>query len=71
MGPNYAYTRIMVYMGQVIRDDTEILGHVSVSVCQYVCLCVQSRTISKIPQCPIQIILRVFANTPGKVYRVL
>ena len=49
----------MVDMGQAIRDDVKVLGHASMSVCQYVCLCVQSWTISKIPRCPIQIILRI------------
>ena len=37
-------TRSMWGMG-----DIKILGHCSVSVCQYVCLCVQSGTISKFP----------------------
>ena len=46
-------------MGHAQRDDIKILGHFSVSVCQYVCLCVQSGTISKFPRCSIPGILRV------------
>ena len=36
----------VVYMVQAIRDYIKILGHCSVSVCQYVYMCVQSGTIS-------------------------
>ena len=34
-------TRSMWGMGHAVWDDIKILGHCSVSVCQYVCLCVQ------------------------------
>ena len=33
-------TRIIWGMGHAVWDDIKILGHCSVSVCQYVCLCV-------------------------------
>ena len=49
----------MVTSGHAQRDDIKILGHCSVSVCLYVCLCVQSGTISKFPRCPVVSILRV------------
>ena len=49
----------MVTTGHAQRDDIIILGHRSVSVCLYVCLCVQSGTISKFPRCPVVSILRV------------
>ena len=35
-------------MGQPLWDDIKILGHVSMSVCLYVCLCVCGTLISKI-----------------------
>ena len=53
------HTRSMWGMGHAVWDDIKILGHCSVSVCQYVCLCVHSGTISKFPRCPIPGILRV------------
>ena len=43
----FADTRILTNMGQSPWDDIKILGHCSVSVCQYVCLCVLNGTISK------------------------
>ena len=53
------HTRSMWGMGHAVWDDIKILGHCSVSVCQYVCLCVQSGTLSKFLRCPIPGILRV------------
>ena len=40
------YTRSMMSMGQPLWDDITILGHVSMSVCLYVCLCVCGTLIS-------------------------
>ena len=44
-------TRFLMSMGQSPWDNIKILGHCSVSICVYVCLCVQSGTISKF--CPV------------------
>ena len=49
----------MVTTGHAQRADIKILGHCSVSVCLYVCLCVQSGTISKVPRCHVVSILCV------------
>ena len=46
------------------RDDIQILGHFSMSVCLYVCLCVQIGTISNIWQCPVISIMRLFSILP-------
>ena len=43
----------------VVWDDIKNLGHFTVSICLYVCLCVHDGTISKIGRCPIPEILRV------------
>ena len=56
-------TRSMWGMGHAVWDDIKILGHCSVSVCQYVCLCIKSGTISKFPRCPIPGILRVYCTS--------